>query len=136
MNITGGEDMTLFEVDEAATRVTAEVDDETANIIFGSTYDSGLNGIMRVSVVATGKKNRVAEWVRTLFFLFFFCRPTRILHRVALTKDSGVPSRMACATASPDTRRARGVDRLSCAVGGSQYAGLSFLTSSVDAGRL
>eukprot|EP00903_Cladosiphon_okamuranus_P005602 g5574.t1 len=54
VNITGGEDLTLFEVDEAASRVTDEVDDMSANIIVGSTYDSGLNGFMRVSVVATG----------------------------------------------------------------------------------
>ncbi|CAM9636097.1 unnamed protein product [Scytosiphon promiscuus] len=54
VNITGGEDLTLFEVDEAASRVTDEVDDSSANIIVGSTYDSGLNGAMRVSVVATG----------------------------------------------------------------------------------
>ncbi|CAN0568712.1 unnamed protein product, partial [Laminaria digitata] len=59
VNITGGADMTLFEVDEAATRVTEEVDDESANIIFGSTYDSGMNGAMRVSVVATGEGG---EW--------------------------------------------------------------------------
>eukprot|EP00752_Nemacystus_decipiens_P016326 g14601.t1 len=54
VNITGGEDLTLFEVDEAASRVTDEVDDLSANIIVGSTYDSGLDGAMRVSVVATG----------------------------------------------------------------------------------
>ncbi|CAB1102007.1 unnamed protein product [Ectocarpus sp. CCAP 1310/34] len=54
VNITGGEDLTLFEVDEAASRVTDEVDDSSANIIVGSTYDSGLSGTMRVSVVATG----------------------------------------------------------------------------------
>ncbi|CAM9967876.1 unnamed protein product, partial [Ectocarpus fasciculatus] len=54
VNITGGEDLTLFEVDEAASRVTDEVDDSSANIIVGSTYDSGLSGAMRVSVVATG----------------------------------------------------------------------------------
>lgn len=56
MNITGGEDLTLFEVDEAASRVTDEVDDSSANIIVGSTYDSGLSGAMRVSVVATGER--------------------------------------------------------------------------------
>lgn len=56
VNITGGEDLTLFEVDEAASRVTDEVDDSSANIIVGSTYDSGLSGAMRVSVVATGER--------------------------------------------------------------------------------
>ena len=53
INITGGLDMTLFEVDEAANRIREEVDPE-ANIIFGSTFDQSMEGIMRVSVVATG----------------------------------------------------------------------------------
>jgi len=53
INITGGPDMTLFEVDEAANRIGQEVDPD-ANIIFGSTMDSSLEGKMRVSVVATG----------------------------------------------------------------------------------
>ena len=53
INITGGPDMTLFEVDEAANRVREEVD-PNANIIFGSTFDPSLEGVMRVSIVATG----------------------------------------------------------------------------------
>jgi cell division protein FtsZ len=53
INITGGPDMTLFEVDEAANRIREEVDPE-ANIIFGSTFDDKLAGRMRISVVATG----------------------------------------------------------------------------------
>jgi len=53
INITGGEDITLFEVDEAATRIRAEVDQE-AHIIVGSAFDKDLQGKMRVSVVATG----------------------------------------------------------------------------------
>jgi cell division protein FtsZ len=53
INITGGLDMTLFEVDEAANRIRDEVDPD-ANIIFGSTFDQELEGRMRVSVVATG----------------------------------------------------------------------------------
>ncbi|MBU6474510.1 MAG: cell division protein FtsZ, partial [Alphaproteobacteria bacterium] len=53
INITGGLDMTLFEVDEAANRIRDEVDPD-ANIIFGSTFDEALEGKMRVSVVATG----------------------------------------------------------------------------------
>ncbi len=53
INITGGYDMTLYEVDEAANRIREDVDSE-ANIIFGSTFDERLNGRMRVSVVATG----------------------------------------------------------------------------------
>ncbi|CAI5725961.1 unnamed protein product [Peronospora effusa] len=54
VNITGGSDLTLFEVDEAAERVTRELDDPHANIIFGSTFDDSLDGKLRVSVVATG----------------------------------------------------------------------------------
>jgi cell division protein FtsZ len=53
INITGGYDMTLFEVDESANRIREEVDPD-ANIIFGSTFDESLAGKMRVSVVATG----------------------------------------------------------------------------------
>lgn len=53
INITGGLDMTLFEVDEAANRIRDEVDPD-ANIIFGSTFDQTMDGKMRVSVVATG----------------------------------------------------------------------------------
>jgi cell division protein FtsZ len=53
INITGGDDMTLFEVDQAANRIREEVDEE-ANIIFGSAIDETLVGKIRVSVVATG----------------------------------------------------------------------------------
>jgi len=53
INITGGLDMTLYEVDEAANRIREEVDPD-ANIIFGSTFDEGLQGKIRVSCVATG----------------------------------------------------------------------------------
>jgi len=53
INITGGPDMTLYEVDEAANRIRQEVA-EDANIIFGSAIDEHLSGRIRVSVVATG----------------------------------------------------------------------------------
>ena len=53
ISITGGADLTLYEVDEAATRIREEVDPE-ANVIFGATRDDSLEGIVRVSVVATG----------------------------------------------------------------------------------
>jgi len=53
INITGGTDMTLFEVDEAANHIRREVDQD-ANIIIGSAIDDKMDGIMRVSVVATG----------------------------------------------------------------------------------
>ncbi len=53
LNIQGGPDMALFEVDEAASKIRNEVD-ENANIIFGSSIDYDLEGIIKVSVVATG----------------------------------------------------------------------------------
>ncbi len=53
ISITGGKDLTLFEVDEAATRIREEVDQD-ANIIVGATFDETLDGVIRVSVVATG----------------------------------------------------------------------------------
>jgi cell division protein FtsZ len=53
INISGGDDMTLYELDEAATRIKDEVAAD-ANIIIGSTFDASLKGTIRVSVVATG----------------------------------------------------------------------------------
>jgi cell division protein FtsZ len=55
INVTGGPDMTLFEIDEAANRIRAEVGDDSL-VIFGSAFDSSLEGNLRVSVVATGLK--------------------------------------------------------------------------------
>ncbi len=60
ISITGGRDMTLFEVDEAATRIREEVDQD-ANIILGATFDESLEGIIRVSVVATGIDKALSE---------------------------------------------------------------------------
>ncbi len=62
INITGGEDLTLFEVDQAANRIREEVDEE-ANVIFGSAVDQTLEGRIRVSVVATGidSQNRAEQ---------------------------------------------------------------------------
>ncbi len=60
ISITGGRDMTLFEVDEAATRIREEVDQD-ANIILGATFDESLEGIIRVSVVATGIDKQIGE---------------------------------------------------------------------------
>jgi cell division protein FtsZ len=57
--ITGSRDLTLYELDEAASRIRQEVDDE-ANIIVGATFDDALGDAVRVSVVATGV-DRVAE---------------------------------------------------------------------------
>ncbi|RWX78476.1 cell division protein FtsZ [Neorhizobium lilium] len=60
ISITGGRDLTLFEVDEAATRIREEVDPE-ANIILGATFDESLEGLIRVSVVATGIDRMAAD---------------------------------------------------------------------------
>ena len=60
ISITGGRDLTLYEVDEAATRIREEVDQD-ANIIVGATFDESLEGIIRVSVVATGIDHALAQ---------------------------------------------------------------------------
>jgi cell division protein FtsZ len=75
ISITGGSDLTLYEVDEAASRIREEVD-EDANIILGATFDERLDGIVRVSVVATGidtpareisaAENRIADAAQKL----------------------------------------------------------------------
>ena len=64
ISITGGPDLTLYEVDEAATRIREEVDPE-ANIILGATFDESLEGIMRVSVVATGLAAEVLKGAKS-----------------------------------------------------------------------
>jgi cell division protein FtsZ len=62
ISITGGSDLTLYEVDEAATRIREEVDQD-ANVIFGATRDDSLEGIVRVSVVATGIDQEIGREV-------------------------------------------------------------------------
>ena len=56
ISITGGKDLTLFEVDQAATRIREQADQD-ANIIVGASFDESLDGVVRVSVVATGIDN-------------------------------------------------------------------------------
>ena len=100
INITGGPDMTLFEVDEAANRIKEEVDPD-ANIIFGSTFDESLDGVMRVSVVATGIEVRPSavagaaargareQAVRAQHAQFpaaARCRPSRLPRRASRSK--------------------------------------------------
>ena len=63
ISITGGRDLTLYEVDEAATRIREEVDQD-ANIIVGATFDESLDGMIRVSVVATGIDQAMAQLQR------------------------------------------------------------------------
>jgi cell division protein FtsZ len=64
ISITGGKDLTLFEVDEAASRIREEADPD-ANIIVGATFDDSLEGTVRVSVVATGIDNTGAGQIKT-----------------------------------------------------------------------
>lgn len=64
INVTGGYDMTLFEADEACNRIRDEVDPD-ANIIFGATFDESLDGVMRVSIVATGIEKESAAGRRS-----------------------------------------------------------------------
>ncbi|MDA1098194.1 MAG: cell division protein FtsZ [Proteobacteria bacterium] len=85
INITGGMDLTLYEVDEAANRVRQEVD-PSANIIVGSALDDSLNGRMRVSVVATGIE--IEEGAR---------RPLITLPRLAAVAGRPISSEMTVA---------------------------------------
>ena len=86
INITGGLDMTLFEVDEAANRIRDEVDPD-ANIIFGSTFDATMEGRMRVSVVATGIETEIGSETR---------RPG-----LSLVTEHGRPAFVPAGTAGP-----------------------------------
>jgi cell division protein FtsZ len=86
ISITGGKDLTLYEVDEAATRIREEVDQD-ANIIVGATFDETLDGVIRVSVVATG------------------------IEQALISRNAGTPAAPAvtnavAAPATPDTRLA------------------------------
>ena len=99
INITGGHDLTLFEVDEAANRIRKEVD-EDANIIFGSSIDETMNGRIRVSVVATGIDAAVtvqaeAPPARPGRLRWWRPRPRRRCGRVGLQEAAGRPLRCA-----------------------------------------
>jgi cell division protein FtsZ len=74
VNITGGLDMTLLEVDEAANAIAAEVDGD-ANIIFGAAFDPALDGKIRVSVVATGMDEAVIQKIEPQGSAFSDRRP-------------------------------------------------------------
>ena len=90
ISITGGRDMTLFEVDEAASRVREEVEPE-ANIIFGATFDESLEGLVRVSVVATGiEQERAVEPIAAP--AAGMAELTRRLKSVGITTPAGQPA--------------------------------------------
>jgi cell division protein FtsZ len=88
ISITGGKDLTLYEVDEAATRIREEVDQD-ANIIVGATFDESLDGIVRVSVVATGIDIAASAH-----------HPANIRHTVAPVIAAPTPAPQAVAAAS------------------------------------
>ncbi|MGQ0580443.1 MAG: cell division protein FtsZ [Reyranella sp.] len=99
INITGGLDMTLHEVDEAANRIREEVDAE-ANIIFGSTFDATMQGRMRVSVVATGIAAMAAQQPAPNYLSLDMNRPMQT-GQPALSRPAAPPvGRVAMPTAA------------------------------------
>jgi cell division protein FtsZ len=96
ISITGGKDLTLYEVDEAATRIREEVDQE-ANIIVGATFDETLEGIIRVSVVATG-----IDYVATSGRLPSETRAAEPAHKLRVDTQRIAPE----AQSQPQTRQA------------------------------
>jgi len=87
--MTGGRDMTLWEVEEAASRVCQEVDPD-ANIIVGATFDEGLGDRIRVSIVASGMPKRVdAGPIRDADLPVWTPRPLRETEREASTEHFG-----------------------------------------------
>jgi cell division protein FtsZ len=103
ISITGGKDLTLFEVDEAATRIREEVDQD-ANIIVGATFDEALDGIIRVSVVATGIEQ--AQISRSTG-----AAPASVATPVASSSSLGPDSRLAELTARLRADNARLAER-------------------------
>jgi cell division protein FtsZ len=89
VSITGGEDMRLMEVDEAANHIRELVDPD-ANIIWGSAFNENLNGKIRVSVIATGIDNdgKTASPVAHATRPFAFSRPPETLVEVAAASTS------------------------------------------------
>ncbi len=90
INITGGLDMTLHEVDEAANRIREEVDGD-ANIIFGSTFDATMQGRMRVSVVATGIAAAAAQQPAPNYLSLDMNRPPMQTGQPALSRPAAPP---------------------------------------------
>src|SRR5579859_6704052 len=103
ISITGGKDLTLFEVDEAATRIREEVDQD-ANIIVGATFDEALDGVIRVSVVATGIE-------QALISRNTGASPASVATPIAPAAPSGPDSRLAELTARLRADNARLAER-------------------------
>src|SRR5579862_3606421 len=103
ISITGGKDLTLFEVDEAATRIREEVDQD-ANIIVGATFDEALDGVIRVSVVATGIE-------QALISRNTAASPASVATPIAPAAPAGPDSRLAELTARLRADNARLAER-------------------------
>src|SRR6195952_471548 len=92
VNVTGGLDMTLLEVDEAANAISAEVDPE-ANIIFGAAFDPSLDGQIRVSVVATGMDGQAISIIEPKIERRPMTAPALLMpERVAAADPVGAPA--------------------------------------------
>jgi cell division protein FtsZ len=138
INITGGFDMTLFEVDEAANRIRDEVDPE-ANIIFGSTFDKHLEGKVRISVVATGIEAEAAAQPRPALTLV--AKGGRVMSAPQGVQAS-VPAEAAVAQAAPAVHAGAIQPQLQAAVGHSYPAprmsappGSGYVAPAMAAGR-
>ena len=122
INITGGLDMTLHEVDEAANRIREEVDPD-ANIIFGSTFDATMQGRMRVSVVATGIAAMAAQQPAPNYLSLDMNRPMQTgqpalsrplappVGRVAMPAAAAAAPAVAAPAAAPPPAAADGAGR-------------------------
>ncbi|GAB5469163.1 MAG: cell division protein FtsZ [Rhodospirillales bacterium] len=106
INITGGPDLTLFEVDEAANKIREQVDPE-ANIIFGSTFDEKLEGKMRVSIVATGIDAEVDKENRPGPSLSLISNPAPRTQPAAPAASSGLAGSPMAAPMPPRTAASR-----------------------------
>ena len=93
VNVTGGPDMTLLEVDEAANAISSEVDPE-GNIIFGAAFDPTLEGKIRVSVVATGMDAGAQAAIEPAVAT---ARPAPTVHRVVTPAPQPAPLIVAAA---------------------------------------
>ncbi|MHA1599381.1 MAG: cell division protein FtsZ [Alphaproteobacteria bacterium] len=103
INITGGLDLTLFEVDQAANRIREEVDTD-ANIIFGSIFDTSMEGKMRVSVVATGIEVEKGRRPRAVpVSLVVNQRPGKPATPASRTEPTVPPATVPPATVTPST---------------------------------
>ncbi len=136
INITGGMDLTLFEVDEAANRIRSEVDPE-ANIIVGSTFDENMEGPMRVSVVATGINADELELDPTepVSNVAVLKRPERPAWRTASGRPAASPQggtrAVGSAAVSSDPAADTEVDKMEAHV--AQVADVTEVMGSVDA---